>query len=100
MSTGESEQPSRQQLDDEKTALYAMDISGVTWVGYGEDTTGEGIVETAELPGGGMAMRNSIHPEGPILRFTEGEWTAFVLGVRDGEFDLDRLAEPLPEQRG
>jgi hypothetical protein len=24
---------------------------------------------------------------GPLLRFTEGEWRAFVLGVKDGEFD-------------
>jgi hypothetical protein len=34
-------------------------------------------------------MRNSADPDGPKLYFTEAEWEAFVLGVKDGEFDLD-----------
>jgi hypothetical protein len=29
---------------------------------------------------------------GPILAFTEREWTAFLNGVRAGEFELDELA--------
>lgn len=33
-------------------------------------------------------MRNSKDPGGPVLAFTEAEWEAFVLGVKDGEFDL------------
>lgn len=33
-------------------------------------------------------MRNSRDPDGPVLAFTEAEWEAFVLGVKDGEFDL------------
>jgi hypothetical protein len=33
------------------------------------------------------AMRNSKHPEGPVLVFTPGEWEAFILGAKDGEFD-------------
>lgn len=33
-------------------------------------------------------MRNSTDPDGPVLAFTEDEWDAFVLGVKDGEFDL------------
>jgi hypothetical protein len=31
-------------------------------------------------------MRNSKEPE-TVLRFTEAEWRAFVLGAREGEFD-------------
>ncbi|GAA4970210.1 DUF397 domain-containing protein [Uniformispora flossi] len=88
----------QEEMEAEKAELYARDISGAEWISYGEDTTGEGVVQTAEIGGGAVAMRNSAHPEGPVLRFTEGEWTAFVLGVRDGEFDLDRLAEPVPER--
>ena len=34
-------------------------------------------------------MRNTADPDGPKLYFTEAEWEAFVLGVKDGEFDLD-----------
>ncbi|MFP8908516.1 DUF397 domain-containing protein, partial [Streptomyces atacamensis] len=39
------------------------------------------------LPGGAVAMRNSKDPD-TVLRYTAAEWRAFVLGVRDGEFDL------------
>ena len=35
-----------------------------------------------------IAMRDSKHPDGPVLLFTQGEWDAFVLGAKDGEFDL------------
>ncbi|WP_436775724.1 DUF397 domain-containing protein [Yinghuangia sp. YIM S09857] len=84
----------QEEMEAEKAELYARDISGAEWISYGEDTTGEGVVQTAEIGGGAVAMRNSAHPEGPILRFTKGEWDAFVLGVKDGEFDLERLAEP------
>jgi hypothetical protein len=45
-------------------------------------------VEIAALPGGGVAVRDSKDPEGPILRFTAGEWAAFVEGVAAGEFEL------------
>ncbi|GAB2821425.1 DUF397 domain-containing protein [Streptomyces sp. NPDC054796] len=72
--------------EQEKNELYAMDISGVTWEsapGGPEDEK----VEIAHLPGGGVAMRNSKDPE-TVLRYTAAEWNAFVLGARDGEFDL------------
>jgi hypothetical protein len=45
-------------------------------------------VEVAVLADGGMAVRNSSDPSGPVLRFTAGEWDAFVDGARKGEFDL------------
>ena len=34
-------------------------------------------------------MYDAANPDGDRLYFTEAEWEAFVLGVRDGEFDLD-----------
>ena len=45
-------------------------------------------------------MRNSGEPGSPELFFTEAEWDAFVLGVKDGEFDLDENGNlpPLPGQ--
>jgi Domain of unknown function (DUF397) len=48
-------------------------------------------VELAELPAGGVAVRNSRDPDGPALIFTRAEWDAFLQGARDGEFGL---AEP------
>ncbi len=34
-------------------------------------------------------MYDAASPDGDKLYFTEAEWEAFVLGVKDGEFDLD-----------
>ena len=44
-------------------------------------------VEVAELPGGAIAIRNSRHPSGPVLIYTRAEITAFLTGVKNGEFD-------------
>jgi hypothetical protein len=74
----------RQRVKDE---LYALDISGVEWVGAPVSDPDEERVEIAYLPGGAVAMRSSKDHD-TVLRYTEGEWTAFVLGARDGEFDL------------
>lgn len=70
----------------EKDELYARDISGAVWEsapGGPEDEK----VEIAHLEDGAVAMRNSKDPE-TVLRYTEAEWRAFVLGARDGEFDI------------
>lgn len=48
---------------------------------------GDNCVEVAFV-GDAIAVRDSKNPSGPALRFTRGEWTAFVAGARDGEFDL------------
>jgi hypothetical protein len=50
-------------------------------------STGGNCVEVAAIGGGAFAMRNSRHPEGPALIFTQAEWDAFRGGVADGEFD-------------
>ena len=44
-------------------------------------------VELAELPGGEVAIRNSRDPAGPALICSTDEISAFVLAVKDGEFD-------------
>jgi hypothetical protein len=44
-------------------------------------------VEVAPLTDGGMAVRDSKNPRGGMLRFTAGEWSAFVKGAKAGEFD-------------
>lgn len=48
----------------------------------------DNCVEVAFLAGGATAVRDSKDPDGPALIFTPDEWTAFVGGVMDGEFDL------------
>jgi hypothetical protein len=44
-------------------------------------------VEVAELPGDVIALRNSRHPSGPALIYTRAEVAAFLMGVKNGEFD-------------
>jgi hypothetical protein len=49
---------------------------------------GNGCVELAPLPNGGVAIRDSKDSTGPILRFTRKEWESFLDGlVNKGEFD-------------
>ncbi|MEW1548487.1 MULTISPECIES: DUF397 domain-containing protein [Streptomyces] len=71
----------------EKDELYALDISGVEWQSAPGTSEDEERVEIAHLPGGGVAMRSSLDPD-TVLRYTAAEWEAFVLGARDGEFDI------------
>ncbi|MFI6595047.1 DUF397 domain-containing protein [Nonomuraea sp. NPDC050536] len=48
---------------------------------------GANCFEWAKLPDGGAAVRNSRDPLGPVVAGTPGEIAAFILGVKDGEFD-------------
>jgi hypothetical protein len=38
--------------------------------------------------GGGVQVRDSKHPHGPVLGFNRGEWEAFLLGAFNGEFEM------------
>jgi hypothetical protein len=50
--------------------------------------SGDGAcVEVAPLPDGGVAVRDSKDPGGPVLRYTPLEFAAFLQGARAGEFD-------------
>jgi hypothetical protein len=44
-------------------------------------------VEVAETPAT-IHVRDSKDKSGPVLRFAAADWTAFIDGVRSGEFDL------------
>lgn len=50
-----------------------------------------GCVAVAALPVGGVAVRDEKLANGPVLTFTAEEWTAFLAGVRNGEFDTEVL---------
>jgi hypothetical protein len=50
---------------------------------------GDCCVEVARLDDGAIAVRHSRSAAtGRVLVFTVQEWTAFVAGVKAGEFDL------------
>jgi len=61
--------------------------SGSHWVKSSLSFSNGNCVEVANLSEGGVAVRNSRDPEGPVLRFTPDEWHAFLGGAQLGEFD-------------
>ena len=61
-----------------------LDLDGAEWL---SSSQGDGDVQIAFVEGF-IAMRDGRQPDGPALIFTPAEWRAFVLGARDGEFDL------------
>lgn len=45
-------------------------------------------VEARRADDGTIEVRDSKDPGGPVLRFTPDEWTAFLGGAKDDEFDI------------
>lgn len=72
--------------------MAATDLDGVVWRKSRHSNSQGSCVEFAKLPDGGIAMRNSRHPDGPALIYTTAEIEAMLLGVKDGEFD-DLIAD-------
>ena len=48
----------------------------------------DGCVEVAHLSGGNVALRDSKDAAKAPHVFDRDEWSAFIAGVKDGEFDL------------
>ena len=68
--------------------MPATELQGVAWRKSRRSNPSGNCVECAVLPDdAGIAVRNSRDPEGPALIYTPAEIEAFILGVRDGDFD-------------
>jgi hypothetical protein len=63
------------------------DLSSARWTKSSASNSAGTCVEAASVRAGEILVRNSNHPEGPLLSFTKAEWTAFLAGVKAGEFD-------------
>jgi hypothetical protein len=61
--------------------------SGPNWIKSSLSFANSNCVEVASMPDGGIGVRDSKDPAGPVLRFTSEEWHAFLGGARNGEFD-------------
>ena len=60
----------------------------LTWMKAKASDANGSCLEVAKHPTGGRYVRDSKdHGTGPMLFFTEDEWTAFLDGARNGEFD-------------
>jgi hypothetical protein len=51
---------------------------------------GASCVEVADHDGMILVRDTKDHGRGPVHRYTPDWWRAFVAGVRNGEFDLNR----------
>lgn len=70
-----------------RNGASAAQLGGVQWRKSTASNPSGNCVEVAELPDGDVAVRNSRFPEGPALVYTRSEIAAFLIGVRNGEFD-------------
>ena len=77
-------------LDDKKHIRGTLDLSNAVWQrAAGSAELAGPHLEIAFVQDGYVAMRSSEHPEeSQTLIFTPSEWEAFVLGAKDGEFDV------------
>jgi Domain of unknown function (DUF397) len=63
------------------------DLTLATWRKSTRSMAQTNCVEVADLCTGHHAVRDSKNPTGPTLRFTTAAWSAFITGIRTGEFD-------------
>ncbi len=63
------------------------DTSGATWL-TSRACNNSACVQVAHLPGGMVAIRDSKDTARAAHFFDSTEWSAFVAGVKAGEFDL------------
>ncbi|MBO3735423.1 DUF397 domain-containing protein [Glycomyces niveus] len=72
--------------------LSVGEFAGIRWRKSTRSTSGNGqCVEAGPLSDGSgrVAVRHSHHPEGSVIVYTRAEWTAFLAGAKDGEFDFN-----------
>jgi hypothetical protein len=62
-------------------------LDGVAWRKSQHSNPSGNCVEIAGLPDGTVAIRNSRYPTGPALLCAPADFSAFLAGARDGEFD-------------
>jgi hypothetical protein len=75
------------KMDMAYNGMPAGELHGATWQKSHFSSPDGNCVELAKLEDGGIAVRNSRHPEGPALIYTLAEISAFIRGATEGHFD-------------
>jgi Domain of unknown function (DUF397) len=65
----------------------APDDGELRWYKSTRSAGNGACVEVAVSAAGGVAVRDSKDPDGPVLRFDGEAWQGFVRSVRAGRFD-------------
>lgn len=63
------------------------DLNNLRWFKSSASASGN-CVEVTHLPGGGVAVRDSKDRGKAPHVYTRQEWEAFLIGAKNGEFDL------------
>jgi hypothetical protein len=64
--------------------MLPLDGHGAAWRKSSYSNPSGDCVETARLPSGRVAVRDSTRPGGPVLVFTATGWAAFLRAVAAG----------------
>lgn len=67
--------------------MATPDFSGVAWRKSSFSSDNGMCVETASLGGRQVAVRNSNYPKAGVLLLSSSEVTAWIRGVKAGEYD-------------
>ncbi|NJP46409.1 DUF397 domain-containing protein [Actinacidiphila epipremni] len=62
----------------------SLELGAVAWRRSSHSTAANNCVETAGLPSGQVAVRDSKDVTGPALLFPEGAWGSFVQALATG----------------
>jgi Domain of unknown function (DUF397) len=65
----------------------SADLADACWRKSRRSNSQGACVELARLKDGGIAVRNSRFPRGPVLHYTRAELRALIEGVKEGDFD-------------
>ena len=70
-----------------KVTLSESERASLVWCKAQRSSANGACVEIASAVGRVVAIRDSKDPDGPILVYTQAEFSAFLEGARSGEFD-------------